>query len=147
MQQRLSAPMIVDVLRGERNGSIHRAPLPMSPTMRLYLPPAEDEASSSQRDRRASGRMRVEGVVCKLGPVLDLSAGGMRVLSTRRHRGAMTLRLQSWHEKLAVRGQVMWCIRAGFRRTIVGIKFLDVDAETARALTDLATSCGLRLAA
>src|SRR6185503_13048370 len=96
-------------------------------TMRLHWPPIEFLARRAG-ERRSSGRMLIEGVVCKLGIVLDLSAGGMRVLSTRRHCGELDVVLQSWGGKLAVRGDVMWCIRAGFRRNVIGVRFLDVDA-------------------
>ena len=85
--------------------------------------------------RRIPGRVPQEMLVCTLGPVLDLSPGGMRVLSTRRRDGKLELTLWGGDLKLALRARVAWCHRLGFRRHEVGLTFLDVDETVAELLT------------
>ena len=44
--------------------------------------------------RRVPGRLPQELLMCSLGPVLDLSVGGMRVLSTKPRAGTLDVGLQ-----------------------------------------------------
>jgi hypothetical protein len=98
----------------------------------------------SDSDRRAAGRVLQQGVACNLGIVIDMSAGGMRVLCTRGHHGQMLIRLQSDCDVMSLLVETAWSHRAGFRRHMVGLRFLDVDAETARRLAAIALSHRLR---
>ena len=85
--------------------------------------------------RRIPGRVPQEMLVCDLGPVLDLSPGGMRVLATRRREGQLDLTLCGGDLKLALRAKVVWNRRLGFRRHEVGLTLLDVDETVAELLT------------
>ena len=70
-----------------------------------------------------------------LGPVLDLSAGGMRVLSRKPRSRDIDVKLVGADVSLTVRAQVAWSQRLGFRRHEVGLTFLDVDEATALLLS------------
>lgn len=64
------------------SGGEHADTFDMIPSRRLH-----DTAGapvSSAADRRTSGRLRCQDITTSLGHVLDISAGGMRVLSRRK---------------------------------------------------------------
>ncbi len=99
------------------------------PTMRL-------SRFIGRRDgRRIPGRVPQEMLVCDLGPVLDLSPGGMRVLCTRRHEGKIGTTLWGGDLKLALGARVAWSRRLGFRRHEIGLTFLGVDEGVADLLS------------
>ncbi len=75
-----------------------------------------------------------------IGPVLDLSQGGMRVLSTRRREGTLNVRIFSYDVTVAVRAKVAWSQRLGFRRHELGISFLEVDEQLASVLKRISTA-------
>ncbi|MHC4414447.1 MAG: PilZ domain-containing protein [Planctomycetota bacterium] len=90
--------------------------------------------------RRVPGRVPQESLFCELGPVLDLSPGGMRVLSTRPHEGEVSVCLGGMDIDLKLQARVAWIRRLGFRRHEVGLTFLDVDEDVAKILTRIATA-------
>jgi hypothetical protein len=96
--------------------------------------------------RRVPGRLPQELLMCGLGPVLDLSAGGMRVLSTRPHAGAFDVRIQGADVSLTVRVKVAWARRLGFRRHELGLSFVDVDEDTVKILSRISASHRARAA-
>ncbi len=67
-------------------------------------------------DRRTGGRLPQELLECNLGPVLDLSTGGMRVLCKRPHQGPLEACLRASQYSMTLSGQVVWSKRLGFRR-------------------------------
>ena len=83
------------------------------------------------------GRIPQEQLASSLGPVLDLSSGGMRVLTTRppRPEERLTVRLLSGAVCLDLACHVAWWRRLGFRRHEVGLTFLDVNEDVARMLS------------
>src|SRR5687768_7778330 len=85
-------------------------------------------------ERRSHGRLRQQGVLCNLGVVLDLSAGGMRVLSTKNHEGEMMVRIWTVSEKALVKVGVVWSQRVGFRRYVIGMRFLELSESSATML-------------
>jgi PilZ domain len=90
--------------------------------------------------RRIPGRVPQELLVSTLGPVLDLSSGGMRVLATRppqAERLEMSLRSGDLGVKLHVR--VAWYRRLGFRRHEIGLSFLNVDSDMAKILARISS--------
>ena len=82
-------------------------------------------------NRRAQGRLPQELLRSNLGPVLDLSMGGMRVRCTRARKGDVDVELMELEEPVKLRAEVMWTRRQGLRRYEVGLKFLDVPPEGA----------------
>jgi hypothetical protein len=87
--------------------------------------------------RRRRGRIGQESVLCDHGPVLDLSAAGMRIACRRVPRGDFTTRIHGLGIQLTVRCRVAWSKKAGFFRREVGIEFVDMNPKTAEQITRL----------
>ena len=85
--------------------------------------------------RRLPGRLPQEGLHCNLGPVLDLSAGGMRVLAKRPHHGELTVCVDGFDMSLRLQANIVWCERHGLRCYEMGLKFLYVAEEMGRVLS------------
>ena len=96
--------------------------------------------------RRSSGRLDQDTLSCQFGPVSNLSAGGMRMTSRRVPQGEFDIHLYSIGEVVEVRARVAWSKRLWLFKYEIGVEFVDVDAETAKKLTRLATSCRVRRA-
>ncbi len=97
-------------------------------------------------DRRTGGRFPQESLECNLGPVLDLSTGGMRVLCKRPHQGPLEACLQASQYSMTLSGQVVWSKRLGFRRHEIGVQFVDLDDDTVRVLSRISASYRMRRA-
>ncbi len=97
-------------------------------------------------DRRRAGRLPQESLECNLGPVLDLSTGGMRVLCKRPHEGPLEVRLQASQYSLTLSGQVIWSKRLGFRRHEIGVQFVDLDDDTSQVLSRISATYRMRRA-
>ena len=95
-------------------------------------------------NRRAQGRLQQELLQCNLGPVLDLSMGGMRVRCPRAPRGKVAVELMAFRRTLSLRAEVMWAQRQGLRKYEVGLKFVDVSPKVARQLTEVSLNHSLR---
>ena len=91
-------------------------------------------------NRRRAGRFELEDVTCDLGPVLDLSSGGMRVRCRQAPSGIFPVRLCGLGGELVVRAQVAWVKRNGLFKREVGLQFLDVTPDIARHLSQMAMS-------
>ncbi len=90
-------------------------------------------------DRRKFSRLKSEGMMrCNLGTVLDLSRGGLRVLSSRRLKGERVAELSTDDEGLQVPAKVIWCERVGFGQHITGLEFPTATPELAHQLTAFA---------
>ena len=90
--------------------------------------------------RRHSGRLEQEMLVCQYGPVMNLSAGGMRVISGRTPSGEVNIELVGLNEVIMIRAKVAWKKRAGLFKKEIGFEFVDVPEALAKKLTALATS-------
>ncbi len=97
-------------------------------------------------DRRSPGRLPQEDLVCDLGPILDLSIGGMRVLCKRRLEGSLKIRLWAFQFYMNLDGQVVWTKHLGFRRHEIGVQFLNVDDDTAKILSRISAIHRMRRA-
>ncbi len=83
--------------------------------------------SLSDADRRRHGRLKQQQLRSSIGPVVDLSAGGMRVISDRRLKGELTIVLH--HEvglEFSVQVRVKWRKRIGFRQHMIGLEFFNL---------------------
>ncbi len=89
--------------------------------------------------RRVPGRLPQHMLACDLGPVLDLSTGGMRLLSTRHLSGHVVARLRGDQHDLKIPCQVAWIKKLGFRRYEVGLTFLDLEDGVTSLLARIAT--------
>ncbi len=95
-------------------------------------------------ERRAHGRLPQELLQSSLGPVLDLSIGGMRVQSVKAPKGTIDVELLDFEGPVAVRADVMWVRKLGFRKYEVGLNFPHVPAEVAKQLTRVSLNHRLR---
>ena len=94
----------------------------------------------------ASGRLDQDTLACQYGPVSNLSAGGMRLISRRVPSGEFVIHLYSIGEVFEVKGRVAWSKRLWLFKHEMGIEFIDVEPELAKKLTRLATTCRVRRA-
>ncbi|MHC5005467.1 MAG: PilZ domain-containing protein [Planctomycetota bacterium] len=101
--------------------------------------PDRDSSGNGGAERRVHGRRRQQMLMSSLGPVLDLSLGGMRVTATRRLRGSRTVHLMTDEGPVPVKTEVAWSRRTGFMQHEVGLKFVELDALTAKALTAISS--------
>jgi len=89
-------------------------------------------------EKRQYGRHRPNGLACNLGQVVDLSQGGMRLLSKRERQGSQTVVLSTPRQgKLTLAGRVAWRREIGFREHVLGITFEDVAKEDRPRLDQL----------
>ncbi len=99
-------------------------------TVTLTKPPETND------DRRAHARLPQEALKCNLGEVLNLSLGGMRVCCTRAPKDTVVeVELTYERETMKVQAEVVRSNKVGFRKHELGLRFLDVDPETAKQLT------------
>ena len=92
-------------------------------------------------EKRRFGRVRLAGrVECSLGRIVDLSRGGLRVVSKQRFEGEGTVTIKANGRELLIPTRVVWCRKAGFRRYELGLEFTRVTEEVARMLEALAAS-------
>jgi len=91
----------------------------------------------TDRNRRQRGRIRQESVASSFGPVLDLSAGGARILSTGAPRGHLEITLNDGQHQLTLTAEVMWTCRRGLFKREIGVKFIGVTPEEARLLAKM----------
>lgn len=100
---------------------------------------ARDRKPQAPKQRRSVGRRRLELLYSNLGPVLDLSCDGVRVLSTRRLRGRQIIKLHVEQGVVEFRAEVRWSRRLGFRRHEVGMLFENLADHQRRLLAQIST--------
>ena len=86
-------------------------------------------------------------ITSSLGPVVDLSRAGLRILTTRPLRGTLEVDLESSLGRLHLHASVVGSRRLGFRRHLTHLKLLGIDETLARKLSDVAAAHGTTLAA
>lgn len=96
--------------------------------------------------RRIPGRVPQDSLFSSLGPVIDLSSGGMRVLATKPYDGKLRVTLWGGDVEVVMAAQVAWARRLGFRRHELGVSFLDLDEALRKVLTRMATDHARRRA-
>ncbi len=109
--------------------------------MSSWVPP---KGEPGQRNARRSGRVRVQTIACDLGEIMDLSAGGAKVLCCGRggpkHGQFLDVRIAGLESEIRVRARVVRSTPRGRRASELGLEFLDVDPAVRVALTALARS-------
>jgi hypothetical protein len=108
------------------------------------LTPAVDPATSAAPDaewnRRRAGRISPYWVRCDVGHVLDVSATGLKLLSTRRRKGMITCSLTDGKRGVTLQAEVVWSTRIRWRQHEVGLRFFNVSPEEAKQLAIIASS-------
>ncbi|MFG0251253.1 MAG: PilZ domain-containing protein [Phycisphaerales bacterium JB038] len=112
-------------------------------------PGGEPLSAADHSSRRRFGRMRIEHLPCSLGTVLDLSAGGLRVLTNKlsaKKLGEMVpVELNGTHRSGTFQAEVTWSERVGFRRHVVGLRFLDLTDEQRATIAAIARAYAIRM--
>lgn len=100
-----------------------------------------------QLNKRQSGRLAQQHLMSSHGAVLDLSRGGLRLMTMKKPPDQFVLRLLAIDGPLDLAVAVTWIRRRGFRQFEVGVAFLDVAEEQLRHLTQIAVSHSMTMAA
>jgi hypothetical protein len=95
-------------------------------------------------ERRDNGRLLQETLDCSLGPVIDLSGGGMRVLCRRLPRPKTKVVLLDSRVALKVKAELMWKNRVGPNHHEVGLRFDDPSPQQMEMIKDISHRHGLR---
>ncbi len=123
----------------------HLSLIAMRCLLESVLEPQELLRTRTRADnRRAQGRLPQELLRSNLGPVLELSMGGIRVRCTRALKGEVDVELMELEEPVNMRAEVMWTRRDGLRKYEVGLKFLDLPQDVAERLTEISLNHSLR---
>lgn len=93
-------------------------------------------------ERRRHGRVRCEAVESSRGPVIEASAGGLR-LRTRSFRGlepgsAVGMVVRAFGDPFSINVRVVWSRRTGLLTHEVGVEFVEVTPPLRQALSQIA---------
>ena len=91
---------------------------------------------------RKAGRLRIEGVTCNRGKIIDLSRTGCQLLVKKRWRRdeCRTLVFTGSRVRVTVSGQCRRIRKVGFMRYAIGLMFIETDDAVDAALTELVRS-------
>jgi K+-sensing histidine kinase KdpD len=93
--------------------------------------------------REVKGRILQQMLQSNLGPVIDLSAGGARILTRRVPKRAVDLWLFENDGSLQLKAKAVWSKPAGNQTHEVGLRFVKLNDDTARAVRKIANQHGL----
>ncbi len=85
-------------------------------------------STKSPDDRRDYRRFAQGSLSSSIGPVLDLSTSGMRVIAKKPWCGEVPVRISASGIDITVKATVMWSRKLGFRAYELGLTFTDLDA-------------------
>ena len=97
----------------------------------------DEEGADRRRHRRVKG---TGAVTSTLGTILDISAGGMRVVGKKEAEGQGRVELVSATDRVVVRARVVWCHKVGFRKYVMGLEFIDLNEEQVHKMREMATT-------
>jgi len=80
-------------------------------------------------DRRSQIRVPQSELHCSLGPVLDITSAGIRVICRRIPKDEVKFDLNTAVDPLPVWAKVVWAKRLGFRKHEVGLHFIQPSPE------------------
>jgi len=102
------------------------------------------EATDNETIRRRFGRLPLETLQCNLGTIIDLSAGGMRVICRRVPKLMTSVQIEGYPMPQPLQARVTWTRRVGLFRHEVGLQFVDVAPQLASILAKIAGCNRLR---
>lgn len=92
------------------------------------------EQAKAMDNRRADVRFNPKGLSCNLGELVDISAGGLRLISKRKLKGTVTLRLWNDVSGLILQAAVVWTRKIRMRKYESGLEFISLKPDTIREL-------------
>ena len=90
---------------------------------------SSDPSGEMSDDRRSHIRVPQSELHCSLGPVLDITSAGMRVICRRIPKNEVEFDLNTAVDPLPVQAKVVWTKRLGFRKHEVGLHFIQSSPE------------------
>jgi len=96
---------------------------------------------------RKFGRFIQQRLICNLGEVLDLSAGGMAVRCRHVPEGEFTIQIAGYSLPETLRARMIWWRKTGLFKRDVGVQFIDVSPAMAKCLCAIASANRLSAAA
>jgi hypothetical protein len=112
--------------------------------MRLRFWKKRERAGDGSPLPRRTGRLCQHTLSCNLGRVLDISAGGMRIITRKVPRGFVDVHLVGHPLPGSLKAVRQWSRRLGWFRHEVGLRFETVTPDVAQRLSAIACSCRLR---
>ena len=70
--------------------------------------------------------------------MLDISSDGLRILSKRRRKGFLSVRVWDQRQGLTHRAEVKWCKKIRFRQYEIGLQFVNFGPDVAHKLAEIA---------
>ena len=95
------------------------------------------DRSYADPEGRSAVRVNVRQLKCNLGRALDLSSGGVRLLSRRKLTGWHEIRLFDRDGGVRIDAEVRWSRPHGLWKHEIGLQFLNVPSDIAAKLTAL----------
>ncbi len=101
---------------------------------------SQTPAPPAGAERRSAERLRVRGLWCDKGQVIDLSTAGMRLRVLRRWNEGhtRTITIVDEHALIPVQARCVWCRQEGLFAHVVGLAFDHVDDQHEAALRAVA---------
>ena len=92
--------------------------------------------------RRRAKRHCVDSLECDLGAVVDLSSVGMRIASNKKPPLGVgqtgRIKITVPEGQLTITGRIVWQRRAGLRKWLIGVEFVNVKRSITAALDSIA---------
>ena len=103
--------------------------------------PAPANVATPARERRRADRVRVKGLLCDRGEVIDLSTKGMRLKVHRRwHEGHVrTITVVDGDASVPVEARCVWCRQEGMFNHVVGLAFQHTTERDVERLSLIAS--------
>ncbi len=101
-----------------------------------------ESAEISGKERRKHARVCPEGLLCDVGEVLNISAGGVRLLTKRALKDPVELRFWRGKDGVVLSATIVWSRREGFRQHVIGLQFADPSQVQIQKLMDIALRGG-----
>jgi hypothetical protein len=104
---------------------------------------SKNASESAGPNNRKHGRVRCQGIYCSFGEILDMSASGMRVISSLRPPPVdqiVLVTIQTLEGPIAVEARVIWARKASFFKREIGMRFVDLLPSAASALSRVGSS-------
>lgn len=106
-----------------------------------WSPFGNSEQVPTGRAERTAERFRCDTMVCPIGPVVDVSATGLRIKlsepATFRPGDTLSLALTSHGQTVKVQGSVARIIKKFFRPAELGVSFINLTPSQAAAVVQL----------
>ena len=100
-----------------------------------------DTSAIAEVEQRRFGRFKASKTIfCSHGKVLDVSSGGVRVLSKKPLEGSFEINLGEPGNEVEIEARVAWCKQHGRKKYEVGLELQGVTPQIRQQLCAMARS-------